>query len=289
MKEYNKEDFTYGYEIEFGDIDRGVEIPKELGSWEYCECDIVNLNPPYRGIAVDPAGLNPPVGGEINTKPTNTWEEQFKRVVQIRDLFQNPTASHINHGHVHVRIPGLTGDIHALRQLTEYIAINQDVTINNCYYTGDYNEDVLTGDPNKTYLKWDGGRKMPEWMTKNIIDKSKDFDDFIRIQCCGKDGVSRGRPFRYGINTYCLKHTDTIEFRCFRGSTEPREIHDSLRFAEEFIYAALNTGERVESILGKYDYQFPSFNYDREMSLSWKKTKHAGDSSLKRRKLYEVG
>ncbi len=44
---YNKETFTYGAEIEWGDIDRRMTIPPNLGKWEYAETDIVNLHPPF--------------------------------------------------------------------------------------------------------------------------------------------------------------------------------------------------------------------------------------------------
>ena len=283
---FNKEQFTYGYEIEWGDIPRSTIIPEELGSWEHCECDIVNLIEPYRGIAVDPLGINPPVGGEINTKPTKTWQEQVERIMQIKALFDRPTASTVNHGHLHVRIPSLREDIGALKRLTDYVVKNQESAILACYNFKETPE--MLGDKVKTYLKWDGGRNMPVWMGDNIIEHAKDFDDFIRIQCCGKDAVSRGRPFRYAINTYCLKHTDTVEFRLFRSSTEERHIHDSFKFAEAFIDAALNNGPSVDEILADYDYQFPPFVYDREMTEAWKKTKHSSDASKKVRKLYEV-
>ena len=282
----DKNTFTYGYEIEWGDTPRSTSIPESLGSWEYCECDIVNLIEPYRGLAVDPLGLNPPVGGEINTKPTKTWEQQVERIIQIRDLFDHPTASIVNHGHLHVRVPGLKDDIDALKALTAYTVENQETAISRVY--GFVETPEMLGDKVKTYLKWDGGRPMPIWMGENIINMAEDFDDFIRIQCCGKDGVSRGRPFRYAINTYCMKHTDTIEFRLFRSSTDERHIHDSFKFAENFIDAALNNGPSVDDILADYDYQFPPFIYDREMTEAWKSTKHSSDSSMKARKLYEV-
>ena len=98
----------------------------------------------------------------------------------------------------------------------------------------------------------------------------------------------RGRPFRYAINTYCLKHTDTIEFRLFRSSINEREIHDSLMFVENFIDAALNDGPSVEEILKQHNYLFPRFIYDPEMSRAWKETKHSSDISKKVRTLYEV-
>ena len=39
----NIDNWTYGYEIEWGDIDRTIKIPESLGSWEYAETDIVNF------------------------------------------------------------------------------------------------------------------------------------------------------------------------------------------------------------------------------------------------------
>ena len=41
--------FTYGFEIEWGDIDRKLKIPEHLGKWEYCETDIVNIS--YKNLA----------------------------------------------------------------------------------------------------------------------------------------------------------------------------------------------------------------------------------------------
>jgi len=36
--------YTWGYEIEWGDIDRTLEIPSHLGTWEHAEIDIVNID-----------------------------------------------------------------------------------------------------------------------------------------------------------------------------------------------------------------------------------------------------
>lgn len=301
---YDKNTFTFGAELEWGDIPRDTIIPDELGSWEKsalndgrlysgCECDIVNLIGENRGKAVNPNGILPgsdepiPVGGEINTKPTLGWEQQFENIKKIRDLFKHPTASVINHGHIHVSVSGLKDDIEGLKKLTRYIKENQELTIEKCYQFKETPD--MQGDKSKTYLKWDGGRLMPDWMCDNIDSMTNTFDDFIRIQSCGKDGVSRGRPFRYGINTYCMKHTGTIEFRCLRASVEDRHIHDSLKFVERFIECALNDGPPVSEIFEEYDYQFPPFIYDREMSLAWKETKHESDPKKKTRKRYEVG
>lgn len=278
---YSKENFTYGYEIEWGDIDRNVDIPSHLGSWEYCECDILNLNPPYRGLATDPMGINPPVGGEINTKPTNTIEEQVDRVMEIKSLFDNPTASCVNHGHTHVRVPGLRNDMEALNRLVSRVWTIQDCIIETAYQ---FKEDpTMKGDKNKTYLKLDGGRKMPEWLMLNLAT-AENFDDWVRIYQCGKDAVSRGRPLRFAVNFYCLKHTDTIEFRCLRSTTDEEEIRDSFRFTRDVIAWGLGEGPDPR----ENTYKLPPFNYSRWESDAWGATKKKSDASLKKRTLHDV-
>jgi hypothetical protein len=286
---YDPEDFTWGYEIEWGDISRNVVIPEHLGTWEHAETDIVNLREPYFGLACDPLGLEPPVGGEINTKPTKTIHEQINRISEIKDIFlklgQEPTASCVNHGHLHVYVPGLKDDIDALKRLTAYIKKNQHLTIEKCYGYR-VHQDMSMAKTAKTYLKWDGGRPMPDYMCDNIINKAENFDDFIRLQCAGKDGVSMGRPFRYGINTYCMKHTGTIEFRCFRSSTDLGKIYDSFVFASSFINAALNDGPDVEKLF--YNYEFPVFEYQHLAYLGWERTKYDKSRGKKVRNYYVV-
>jgi hypothetical protein len=291
MKKYDPKNFTWGYELEYGDINRSVIIPDHLGKWEYAETDIVNLTPPYRGLACDPLGKEPPVGGEINTKPTNTWQGQVDRIFDIVNVFrsigQEPTASCVNHGHLHVRVPGLKDDIESLKKLTRYIRDNQHMVIDKCYQYR-VHSDMSLSKTAKTYLKWDGGRPMPDYMCNNIIKLANNFEDYIRLHAAGKDGVSMGRPFRHAINTYCMKHTGTIEFRCFRSSTDRKEIEDSFRFAEQFVDAALNDGPEVEEIFLNNNFSFPKFEYDHEMYVAWEKTKYDKSRGNKQREFYEV-
>lgn len=290
-KYYDKKDYTWGYEAEWGDISRGLEIPEHLGSWEYAETDIVNLNGEHRGVACDPLGLEPPVGGEINTKPTKTWQEQVDTIFELIDLFKgngdDPTASCVNHGHLHVYVPGLRDDIEALKKLVLYIRDNQHAVIDACYQYR-IHPDMSLAKTAKSYLKWDGGRPMPDYMCNNILSLAEDFQSFIRLHAAGKDGVSMGRPFRHAINTYCMKHTGTIEFRCLRSSVDRKEIEDSFKFAELFIDAALNDGPDVREILWNNDFTFPSFEYDSEMYLGWEKTKYDKSRGEKRREYHEV-
>lgn len=289
---YNKNDFTWGFEVEWGDIDRRLQIPEHLGKWEYAETDVVNIHEPFKYVACDPLGTDPHMGGEVNTMPTKTWQEQVDRVMELKKFFEDndnkPSASCVNHGHLHVYVPGLKNDIVSLKKLVSYIKRNQQKTIEALY--GFYDHPEMKGSSGaKTYLKWDGGRPMPDYMCDNIVNLATDFDHFIKLHAAGKDGVSLGRPFRFAINTYCMKHTGTIEFRCFRSSTNRKEIEDSFKFAEKFIDAALNDGPDVEDILyGDYNYEFPKFVWDFHEYNGWVKTKYDKERGNKVREYHEV-
>ena len=288
---FDKSTFTYGAEIEWGDIDRTLSIPEYLGKWEYAETDIVNLHPPYEYRACDPLGIDPPMGGEINVKPTKTWQEQVDRVLQIHDLFvahgNNPTTACVNHGHIHVFVPGLKEDVSGLKRLIAYIKENQQHTIEACY--GFYEtKDMKSCDGAKMYLKFDGGRQMPDYMCDNIINLATDFDHFIKLHAAGKDGISMGRPFRFAINTYCMKHTGTIEFRCFRATTKRKELESQFQFAEKFIDAALNNGPSVPEILSNGEYTFPPFIWNINEYLGWVQSKYPKERGEKKREFHDA-
>ena len=278
-------------EIEWGDVPRSFSIPEELGTWEYSERDIVNLKDPYKYVCADPLGESPPVGGEINTKPTKTWEEQVDRYFHLEKLFKDngtpPTVGATAHTHIHCRVPGLRNDITALKNLTKYIKENQATTIDRVY--GFYEHNQMKGTKGaKMYLKFDGGRPMPDYMSDNIINKATDFDSFIKMHAAGKDGVSMGRPFRFAINMYALKHIDTIEFRLFRGTLDRTELESCFRFVRDFLDAALNDGPTVNELIDHNKYKFPPMIWDLNQFIGWNNTKHPEDRGEKVRTYVEV-
>jgi hypothetical protein len=273
---YNSKDWTWGFELELGDVPKDFPVDPKLGKWESAECDILNTLPPYRGVCADPLGIDPPVGGEINVNPTATKEEQVSRIMKILADFKvegyTPTISPTSHSHIHVYIPGLKDDIDALKRLMKYIKDNQHTMIDSVYGFYEHPE-MKACSKAKTYLKLDGGRTMPDWQCDNIINNTTDFESFIFQHQAGKDGVSRGRPIRYGINTYCMKQVGTIEFRCFRGSLSAQELMHSFDFVEKFLTNALNGGEDVRDILFSKDWNFPKMQWDLELMQGWVKTK----------------
>lgn len=289
-KKYDETSFSYGVELEWGDVDRRLQIPESLGSWEYCETDIINVNEPFKYIACDPLGIEPHFGGEINTMPTHTIKEQIEIISNIKKFFETngnrPTPSSVSHTHVHVCVPGLINDIDALKKLTEYVYKNQEQTVAMCGKFVDSPE--ITKNKAKMYLKYDGGRLLPEYMKNNIINLATDLPSFIKMHCAGKDGVSMGRPFRYGINMYSLKHLGTIEFRFFRSSTDLEEIKSCLEFCKLFLLNALNDGDDVKTILGNNTFKFPEFKFNEPEYQGWLKTKYPKERGKKERKFYEI-
>lgn len=315
MKKWDPSRWTYGHELEMGDVPRSLHPPKELGEWEYCETCSINRLPPYAGLASDPLGIDPPVGGEINTVPTRGWQKQVDRVVSIIDFYREaghpPTISCVNDTHVHIRVPGLRDDVESLKRLTRYIQANQHAAI-RLVHRFEYHETMKGTHQAVPYLKLGGGTPMPDWMADNIVEKAGSFEDFIQLQCRGKAGDLKARPsmpIRYAINTYCMKHIDTIEFRIFRATLDRKQLESCYRFVESFMDSALNGGPSVEEILGAKtkaaddlfslisgepsdvlapEWDFPKLVWEPELYRQWEKTKWPKTRGKKNRKLIEV-
>lgn len=273
---YTLEDLAFGFEIEVGDVDRGLKIPESIGSWEYSERDIVNLCSPYRYRAVDPLGISPPVGGEINLVPSRSIDTQQKRAIELlhffRDNGQEPTACCTAHTHLHVSVNNLCSDLAALKRLHRFISANQDLLIDTA--GGFVKDDTMTAIPGVTqYLKMDGGRPIPPWMVDNICGKAKSFEDVINIQRYGKDMGAAGRPFRYAVNTYCLKHTGTIEFRPFRATLEAKAFKAILKTCASFILAALNDTDEFTKTIKRVKNDLPPFRFCKHECAGWASTK----------------
>jgi hypothetical protein len=290
--------FQYGSELEYGDINKlkvATNLPKDLGIVEWSEKEICNQRPPYAGIAVDPDGINPPVGGEINTMPTVGWEAQWERVLEITSWLlsqsETPTASFTSPFHIHTHIPGLMEDIHALKRLAAYTYHNQRDLVETCYRF-EIKEDMRQDA--SMYMRFDGGRLMPEYIIRNIVNRATDFASFIHMFAVGIDGVTPGRPFRYAVNLYCMKHTRTIEHRYFRATLNPHYLRNAFMAVELFLTAALNGGPPILEVFkaaGLTKESFAPMRWDAQLWDMYAKTRKP-DTPLvegkKNRQFWEV-
>ena len=295
---YNPKDFQFGTELELGDVLKSTPIPEHLGKWEYAEYDIINMLGEYRGVAVDPLGIACPVGGEINTMPTVGWEDQLERVMEIINMFPNPTMSHLQVTHIHIHVPNLVNDGEALRRLALY-SIDED---NHQAYlnTGfklhdsdfeyvDKNDVDLFGTPKvkmyphvkrtktrtyRWYMDYESICPIPDWYRARLETVSN-LDELLSSHICGEYRTATGRRRgqllpRMAVNLYSLRWLQTVEFRAFRGTLDRHEFQSCFEFCHEYMNAALNTGEPVSSFLARNPHWvFPKIKYDHELMVAY--------------------
>lgn len=291
-----EEKFTYGCELEWSDIDRKIDIPTELGSWEGpkmaghymgSEIDIVNTQGQWRGVGTDPLCITCPVGGEIHTVPSTIIESQLFRIMRIMDMFPKLGVACPNHGHIHVKVPGLKYDLKTLKNFFEYLKNNEDDLILKCCGYNEEEYKMIMGSDLADWVKeylivGDGKHINPELYDKiekaNTIQEALYFLDII--PCCDWDWVAdkyieTPNSHRTAVNMYNLLKGDTIEFRIFRASLNPFEIYSCLKFVEAFVHEAIKgkEGRSVNDILNDNHYEFPKLNFDYELAKGWQNTR----------------
>jgi len=252
---------SWGCELEFGDVARSLVIPKELGSWNYFETDIVNQLEPYWGIAADPAGIDPAYGGEINTRPTETWLEQIKIIENLKKFFEEndccPTISCVSNTHIHVKV-----DIKFLPKIINYTRHNQKFFVDLVY------DKPLIPTTSVSYLHYDSGRLIEEQKFE-LLDQYGCSFDILKAGNTNENILTN----RYAINFQSLIYNGTIEFRCFRATLDMEELANCFRICELFLTCALNNGPNLEFISVIKHLAFPKLNYDHRLYTSWESTK----------------
>jgi ribosomal protein S18 acetylase RimI-like enzyme len=77
---------------------------------------------------------------------------------------------------------------------------------------------------------------MPDRLCDNLILGTTSFEEFIRIYCCGKDGVTRGRPFRdYNLKSFHYNHDDYINWAKTKYTTSRGEKKGSFMIFKDKI------------------------------------------------------
>lgn len=287
MSETNN--FSYGMELELGDIDRSVDIPEHLGSWEGvkdgnyymgAECDVVNSIPPYRGVCTDPLARTCTVGGEINVVPTTTIGGQFEQIIDIIELFEDVSISHMSHFHIHVHIPGLKDDLKLLKRFTLYCLANQDALIKTVYLQNIHTIPDSISNKSIEYLWSDGGRYISEYVYNNIHECST-VDELLNLfDMKGyykfKGDIRNTSSIRSAINLSNLIKGETVEFRCFRPTLDLYELVSQLDFVEQFCQEAIKPMRlSVGEILATKNYRFAELQYDHINQIGWENTKHS--------------
>jgi len=304
---YDKEQFTYGVELEYADVYRFNKLP-DGSYWNLYDVTIVNST----GIANDPKGKIWQYGGEINTKPTNTVEEQIDVIKEIKSVLDpKPWINYRCNLHIHIGVKGLHEDIHYLKKLIQYLAKYQKEAFR---IVEPIPKPVISDFKSKEEYKGATTRYrrrltshqhcLNDKTVKKIMSSKTPKQFWDNHAPIGKDGKRLWyiTP-RAGINLRQLFETNTLEFRHFPGTLNDDEMYSSIIWCREFLHAALNTNKILpKMVYNKYKktFVFPKFRrYDHKIDLLWRQTnlnkntrkeaKAAVDKIVKEGNLLDIG
>jgi len=267
---------TFGAEYELGDVDRTKLMP-DGAAWNFKDHSIANST----GIANDEKAKLYTLGGEINTAPSSSIEEQlaiWKRIAASQ------TRIHINHRtnlHLHIRVPGLKEDLTMLKRLMAYVQKHQDRVYELIEPLETPKRKMFATDASFKGALARYKRRLVSHQNKLKLGQVKAClnaespEEFINGHA-PKD--KNGKPLwalavRSGINLSQLRETDTIEFRHFTPTLDVEELECCFQWIHDFTEAALTTGESVDEIYAKRNWKFPRFaEYDHDIDVVFRWT-----------------
>lgn len=276
---YTPDRFTYGAELELADIDSQRGLPPGFG-WDRKDVSMVNSN----GVAVDPTHRLYRYGGEINTPPTTTIEEQVKAFKLALNRFPGATVNYRSNLHVHIGINSLRHDLVTLKAAQTYIHKQMPQVLPLIEpipkpSRTDYTEEAFVG------ALWRYKRRYRSHQTllsaKRLCAQSKTTtpEQFFRAEV---PASKAGKPMwhaqrRCCVNLRHLRETDTVEFRHFPGTLNPIEFQSALIWCREFTNAMLNTQEPALDLFNRLILKLPKFEpYIHDIEQGYLLTCHDG-------------
>ena len=232
-------DWTYGTELEIGDFFNKIELPPGAVISQKEEHVANSI-----GIGCDPRGEIYPFGGEINTKPTATVEEQYEHIKDIYSrlkpgMFVN---THWNGLHFHVHIPGLKDNLTLLKRIFKYYHERADYIYDRLYPI--MKKDDMPKRIFKTMKKnstWAVG-KMTDKVYERVMSAETPKQFYEYHAHVDKNGR---RLFhlvkRAGINLMpVFKETETVEFRVLLGVDTVEKVIDGLELFLDILKEAIS-------------------------------------------------
>jgi hypothetical protein len=270
----NLKNCTYGMELEYGDIWRDRQLPAGL-SWNAKDYSVVSST----GIANDPKGLVYSRGGEINSDPTTTIDEQVDFFEGLLTANLEPRLNHRTNLHLHIRVPGLAQDLGALKLLLDYINRNQvdiyrEIEPIPIPARGDYDTAEAYKGASKRYSR----RKVSHQykVSESRVEKAlaaTTVDEFLAAHApvMANGEPAWGLTTRAGINLLQLKETDTVEFRHFTNTLDPAKLRCCFEWVAAFIPAALDDAsvEQLTTASGRNFPEFAPYNHAMEVGYGF--------------------
>lgn len=257
-------EFTYGQEVELADISRDTKLPDTM-SYSSTELDIVSSCG-----AIDPSGRDHKIGGEINTKPTKSIEEQINIFNDMLRLFPEATINHRHHHHLHIAFPGLKTDLNIQKKLLKYIVENTKTVVDKIF--------VPTKNPKMNTSSWRyqtvDRDAMAPWRYEFCINANT-CEDFFASHAKVKDGrILYQTMKRMAFNLYSIKKHGTVEMRCLFPTLNPDEVRYSFIFFRDFILEALSEHPRpIDQAVDFNNYIFPKeVPYNHKLEILWQTT-----------------
>lgn len=248
--------WTYGAEHELADWDttRGWD-----GFDRDPEPNIVNTN----GIAADPKLISYKFGGEINTPPSSTAEEQAELLVKFLRMHPEATVNWRCGLHVHIRVPGLKDNLTALKRLARYIYNNHQVydlvdplPLPGPEHSGCYKE----AKRRYNWMRMSHFTVIPEYRVDlqcGATTTKEFFEREVPVSRTGKV-LWHAQP-RAAVNLRQLLQTDTIEFRHFPATLSPEEVIAAVKWCRDYLLCAFSGAPAVELFYARHSrVKFPT-------------------------------
>jgi len=270
------DNWSYGVELEYGNSYRFCDLP-EGAKWN----DKDNTCVSSTGIANDPDGKLYKYGGEINTRPTYSIEEQIEHISEInRTLCPHPLVNYRSNLHIHVRVPGLKDDLEACKKLLRYIDKYQQQAFDIVETIPVPDKNVLTPEVYEWELKRMKRRmkshqyKLPANRVNAMLNATTTQEFFEEHAPLTAKGRMWYFSPRAGINLRQMwEETNTIEFRHFPGTLDMVEMESCIRWCKNFLYHALFTDDvSPHEFYMEETYVFPKFQpyrFECEQIYQW--------------------
>lgn len=265
---YDVKDWTYGVELEYGNCDRTIQDLPDGAKWNSLDNTCVSST----GIANDPQGKLYKFGGEINTRPTSSVDEQVEHIAKVNKFLREngpaPIVNYRSNLHIHVRVPGLKDDLPTLKKLLQYIHTYQNQAFAIV-------EDIPVPDRNTLpplQYEWANKRYKRRLTSHQHTLPQKRYEAMMAAttptefwhEHAHKD--AKGNPAwfqcpRAGINLrQMFEETNTIEFRHFPGTLKAGEMRSAINWCRDFLDLALNYDDVAPvTLLENNKYTFPQF------------------------------
>lgn len=283
--------WTYGCENELADIPQDRPLLRGWG-WDRKDVTIVNSN----GIAADPKGISYRYGGELLTPVAGSPEELGQMMEEMVGYYPEAKVNYRSNLHIHVRVPGLSSDLVALKRLAAFNARWLPELL-----------DLVEPIPEPIPLQYGdleeykGARR--RWRRRRVshhtVLRGERLQNQLNAETIEKFFIeevpkakNNGKPLwhlqpRQAVNIRQLLETDTIEFRHFPGTLDPLLLINCAAWCREYLLCALEGFDDPIRVFrrgfSKAD-TFPEFPpYVHWMEQRYRATVH--DGTLKREEI----